>query len=425
MSITTRLRLSKRVADQADADENSYFIWDTDLTGFGLRVFPSGRKSFTVQYRIGHGRGARQRRVTLGKYGDLTVEQARRKAQELISASRLGDDLSDRVRTRANEAITVKELCEQWAQTGALFDRRTGRRRNDQRIKEDVARLEVHIYPTIGAMRVRDVRRSDIESARDSIARGSTARRVKTKPRGVRNVKGGHGTATRVIRLLSSIFAHAIDQGLRADNPVKGIKLDPGVKKDRFLDGDELARLGRAISNFESSNTNKNGPTVIRLLVLTGARRGEIESLKWSEIDLDRGIVRLAESKTGAKILPLPPAAAQLLQSIQPTASDWVFPAARGEGHFKGTGKVWRKIREQARLEDVRLHDLRHTFASFGASSGFGLPVIGAILGHSQASTTQRYAHLANDPVYDAANHIASTISDLLSSQYSKSKNPE
>ena len=150
---------------------------------------------------------------------------------------------------------------------------------------------------------------------------------------------------------------------------------------------------------------------IIRLLALTGARRNEIESLKWSEVELVRNILRLEDSKTGAKVIPLAPAAKSILaEAPHIEGSPYVFPAASGEGHYQGIGKVWRAVRKAAKLEDVRLHDLRHTFASYGAAGGLSLPIIGKLLGHSQAATTQRYAHLADDPVQQAANQIGDTI---------------
>lgn len=156
---------------------------------------------------------------------------------------------------------------------------------------------------------------------------------------------------------------------------------------------------------------------MIRLLILTGARRGEIEGLKWSEVDFQYGMLRKATSKTGAKIIPLARAAIHILEEQRRWASDnqlWVFPAQKGDGHFDGLSKEWRRIRHAAGIGDVRIHDLRHTFASFGASGGIGLPLIGGILGHRQASTTQRYAHLADTPLRRAADEIGRMIAATL-----------
>jgi integrase len=417
MNETKRSRLTKRVVDDAEKASDPYFIWDADLTGFGLRVATSGKKSFLAQFRVGHGRGARQRRITLGPYGDLTVEQARRKAQELISGARLGEDLTQTLRTKADEAITVRKLCEMWSEEGAHVDRRTGRRRSAKRVAEDVARLEAHVYPTLGRLRLSEIRRKDLERARDAIAKGLTAKRTKTRLRGVQQIKGGTGTATRTLRLLSSVFAYGVDHEYLTDNPMRGVKLAASKKRERFLSGSEIAKLGEVLAELEEEGCNPNGPNVIRLLALTGARLGEIESLRWQDVDFEHSLIRLPDSKTGAKSFPLAPAALQLLSNLNEVREyKWVFPGARGDGHFVGTGKFWRLVRERTELDGVRLHDLRHTFASFGASAGYGLPVIGAILGHTQASTTQRYAHLANDPVHQAATNIATEIATHLGS---------
>jgi integrase len=245
------------------------------------------------------------------------------------------------------------------------------------------------------------------------IAAGKTAKTIKGSTRGVSRFKGGPGAATRTVGLLQGIFSFAESRAIVATNPTRGVRRFSDKKRERFLSPKELSKLGEALSEKAAAGVNPNGLNIIRLLCLTGARRGEIEALCWHEIDLDRGLVRLRDSKTGAKVFPLAPAALSLLSKLkaQRSSDTWVFPATTGEGHFAGTGKIWSAVRKTANLEDVRLHDLRHTFASFGASAGYGLPVIGAILGHSQASTTARYAHLADDPVSEAASRIGNEIS--------------
>lgn len=185
------------------------------------------------------------------------------------------------------------------------------------------------------------------------------------------------------------------------------------VKRHRYLSPEEVRRLGEVINRDALSETAATAATIIKLLILTGARRSEIEGLKWSEVDFRFGMLRKETSKTGAKIIPLARAALLILEEQRQWTSgnqQWVFPAQRGERAFDGLGKEWAKIRKLAEIADVRIHDLRHTFASFGAGGGIGLPLIGGILGHSQASTTQRYAHLADTPLRAAANVIGSEI---------------
>ena len=230
---------------------------------------------------------------------------------------------------------------------------------------------------------------------------GATTARRKTKARGVSKVKGGAGTATRTIITLSSILSFAVDRGLIAANPKHGVRLAPGGKRERFTSPAELARLGEALARAETRSDKPAHPyglAIIRLLALTGARRGEITKLRWSEVDLDRGFLTLATSKTGRKVVLLPPAAVAVLQGVGRTSSGFVFPASRqrppkaapsqppptrAEAPFAGLGKVWTEVRAAAGLGGLRLHDLRHGFASFGAAGGFGLPVLGALLGHS------------------------------------------
>ena len=205
--------------------------------------------------------------------------------------------------------------------------------------------------------------------------------------------------------------------GLIASNPALGVKLAPGGQRHRYLSPEELRRLGAVLDQPTNSQAAATAATIIRLLILTGARRGEIEGLKWSEVDFQFGMLRKETSKTGAKVIPLARAALQILEDQRQWASEnqvWVFPGQRGEGHFDSLNKEWSRIRIAAGISDVRLHDLRHTYASFGAAGGVGLPLIGGILGHRQASTTQRYAHLADTPLRAAANVIAGEIAASL-----------
>jgi integrase len=211
------------------------------------------------------------------------------------------------------------------------------------------------------------------------------------------------------------MFAFAVDRGLLPDNPTKGVRLAPAKAMNRFLSAAELRRLGEALDSLEKRGLHRSGFVIIRLLALTGARRGEIAGLRWSEVDLHHGMLRLDKSKTGAKVVPLSPPALLIISELPRQAgSEFVFPAATGAGHFQGTGKIWALARVRAGLADVRLHDLRHTFASFGAAGGLGLPVIGALLGHRQTATTARYAHLADDPVRSAAARIGGEISEAM-----------
>ena len=416
-----RAKLTKPVVKGADAGSAERFIWDTELPGFGLRVWPSGRRAFVVQYRVHGGRGGRQRRITLGTYPTLSVEDARDAAGDALAKARLGKDAATE-REQARSAETVAELVGLWKSEAAHLNRRTGAVRSAYSLAGELGRIDAHVIPLLGKKRLGELGRADVERFRDAVARGATKGERKTKPRGRARVRGGTGTATRTVRLLSSIFAFGVDRDLLPNNPCQGVRLTPVKALNRFLSGAELERLGRALAVAADEGAHPHGLNIIRLLALTGARKSEIAGLRWSEVDFDHGCLRLAKSKTGAKVIPLAPAALAILEGLDPQAgSEWVFAASRGAGHFVNVGKTWDGVRDRAGLAGVRLHDLRHTFASFGAAGGFGLPVIGALLGHKQPATTARYAHLADDPLRRAAARIGDEIGAAMSTAGRKS----
>ena len=408
------IRLTKRAVDAAKPKASKYILWDTDLPSFGLRVMPSGVKSFVLRYRVGKGRNAKGRSVTLGKVGEVTCEAARRLAKDFKAEARLGHDPEQERRQETPQGVTFADLLERWRINAAHINRRTGATRRADNVKLDVDRLTIHALPILGKRLVIELKRSDITFLRDEISRGATSVRKKTKPRGVRNVTGGAGTAARTVAVLSSVFSYAIDEELMETNPCRGVKVKPAGRRERFLSEAEAARLGEVLNGWDTDQASQTAVMIIRLLSLTGARRGEITKLKWSEIDFDQGFLRLGESKTGLSIRPLSAMALKMLEGIPRTNKTWVFPTVTGDGAFQGLGKIWREVRKKADLEDVRLHDLRHSFASFGAANGLSLPVIGALLGHRNIATTQRYAHLTNDAARKAADGIADVIGQAL-----------
>ena len=238
---------------------------------------------------------------------------------------------------------------------------------------------------------------------------------MRTGPRGRAIVTGGKGTAARSVGLLGGIFSFAVDSGLIDVSPVRGIKRFADRKGDRYLSQQELVALGDAIRQAHLEGVNPQALAILKLLIFTGARKGEIESLHWKEVDLEGGYLRLADSKTGQKSIPLSAGAREVLaKTPRLSGSRFVFPAHRGDGHYRGTPKVWRKVPVTADIADVRLHDLRHSFASIAVSGGASLPMIGALLGHADSSTTQRYAHLHDDPLKAASETIGNIIAVLL-----------
>jgi integrase len=404
------LRLTKRVVEGTPARDSEYVLWDGDLTGFGLRVRPNGQKTYIAVYRAGHGRAGKLRKVTLGRHGEkFTADQARAKARHVLGAAANGHDpAGDRARLR--KEMTVAQLCDLYLEEGVSTKKPTT-------IGTDCGRIERHIKPLIGGKRLGEVSQADIERFMRDVAAGKTSADIKTGKRGRAIVEGGKGTATRTVGLLGGIFSFAVIRGLRADNPVRGVKRYRDRKGERFLSSKELAALGEALRAAEGSGSSAAAVAIIRLLTFCGARKTEIAALRWSEVDFERSCLRLADSKTGAKVIPLGPPALAVLAAVAPTkGSPYVFPASSGQGHFQGTEKVWRRVREGAGLDDVRLHDLRHSFASIALAGGTALPIIGALLGHADVKTTARYAHLADDPLRNAADRISRSVASALES---------
>jgi integrase len=413
------MRLTLRSIETAECRAAEYVLWDHDLSCFGVRVRPGGAKTFIVRTRIGKGRFARKVTATLGKAGVMTVEQARRQARAVIAGAAQGKE--PETRSLKEAVTTVADLCALWQQKAATRSRQrgklAGRLRDPKNIAIDIGRIEAHILPILGKAPLRDVNAGLIARFRDAVARGDTAQVTRTKPRGVRRVRGGEGTASRTLRLLSSVLSFGVREGLLQTNPALGVEKTPDRSLERFLSAAEMRRLGEALSAFECEHAPRAGLAIIRMLALSGARKGEIESLRWSEVDLNTGFLRLSTSKTGAKLIPITgPMRAVLEERAQCGAQGWVFASDDADTHFQGTPKLWLKVRKRAGLEDVRLHDLRHSAASFGLAGGLGLEVIGKLLGHADIKTTRRYAHLSEGYVRAAAESMAEDIAALLSS---------
>jgi integrase len=248
------------------------------------------------------------------------------------------------------------------------------------------------------------------------VANGKTKADVKTKARGRAIVEGGKGTAIRTVGLLGGIFSFAVQRKLVLVNPVQGVKRYADKKGERFLSGNELFKLGATLRKFEADGANGPAIAIIRLLTFTGARKSEITNLKWSEVDIQRSCLRLTDSKTGAKVIPHGPPALAILSRLKRTGhSEFVFPAGVPGRAFQGTERVWRSARIAAGLPEVRLHHLRHSFASVALIAGDSFPLIGKLLGHKDVKTTARYAHLADDPLRAAADRTSSRIASAFS----------
>jgi len=402
------VRLTKSIVDHSKPAQSDYFLWDADLKGFGIKIAKGGRKTYVCQYRVGSGRTAPTRRMTIGAHGSpWTVDQARVEARKILGRAAHGEDPAKEEQDAKNQ-ITVAELCDLYLEQGVAT-------KKPSTIATDKGRIERHIKPLLGKKKVPDVTRADIKRFLQDVANGKTAKDVKTGLRGRSIVKGGKGTATRTVGLLGGIFTYAFDCGLIETNPVRGVKRFPDKKGNRYLSQQELSDLGSALADSEQKGENPFAIAVIKLLIFTGARKNEIQGLRWDEVDFQSGYLKLVESKTGQKTIPLNAGALEILSSLtRQDGSEYVFPSFSNGRHYVGTPKVWTRIRAAAGLVDVRLHDLRHSFASIAVSGGASLPIIGALLGHSDIATTQRYAHLIDNPLKAASEAVGKKISTSL-----------
>lgn len=397
-------KLTKSVIDAASPQTGDFFLWDSDLKGFGIKIAKGGRKSYVCKYRVGNGRTAPTRRMTIGAHGSpWTVEQARTEARKVLGRAANGEDPAKEKQDEKKQ-ITVAQLCELYLENGVGTKKAST-------IATDGGRIKRHIDPLLGRKKVRDVSREDVKCFLQDVANGKTSVDEKTGLRGRAIVKGGKGAATRTVGLLGGIFSYAFDCGLIEINPVRGVKRFADKKGQRYLSQKELVALGSALVDAEENGLNPQAIATLKLLVFTGARKGEIETLRWDAVDFEGGYLRLADSKTGQKTIPLNAGALEILSKVtRLEGSPYVFPAHRSDGHYEGTPKVWRIVRGMAELDDVRLHDLRHSFASIAVSGGASLPIIGALLGHTDSATTQRYAHLHDDPLKAASEAVGGKI---------------
>lgn len=384
-------KLTKRTIEALDVRESDYFVWDSELPGFGVRVLPSGRKKFVLQYRY----GKTSRRMGIGQFGAITVDQARGLALQGLAKLRQDIDPLAEVRERRT-AITVKELSDRFdAEHIAVHLKATT-------AKEYRRNLKLFILPAIGQKRILDVTRADIAKFHHD---------SRDRPY----------QANRNIEIISKMFNLAELWGLRPDgtNPRRHIKKYPERKRERFFSEGELGAIGRVLDEMEVERIElPSAIAAVRLLLFTGCRLREIMTLKWSYVDLDRSALHLPDSKTGAKIVSIGNAAVEVLKKLERAPDNPFVITGRVPGqHLTDLQPFWQRVRGRAGLKDARIHDIRHTFASVAVSNGMSLPIIGKLLGHTQVQTTARYAHLARAPQIEAANDITSLIAVSLASK--------
>jgi len=406
-----RAKITKRAVDATELRGTTYLVRDTEVKGFVLVVTPAGAKSYAVDYRAGSGRGSPKRRLTIGKHGSpWTPEIARTEAKRLLTEVAAGRDPAA-ARQEDRKALTFGALIDLYLAEGAGHKKAST-------LKADHGRIEHHLRPLLGKMRADRIVRADVERMRNTVAAGKTAEQIESgqKRRSGSMATGGKGVAAQCVALVSAIFAFAVERGLYVDNPARGVKKAPVRKVERFLSEAEIARLAEALDAEAQRSGNPYPSAAIKLLLLTGCRRGEIVNLHWKHVDFEHECLRLPDSKTGAKIVYLNAPARALLQEIPLMAHNpRVIPGMRADTASAAIENAWERIRPAASLAGVRLHDLRHSFASVAAAGGLSLPIIGALLGHKHATTTARYAHLSADPLRTANEAVGARIDAAMS----------
>jgi integrase len=442
---TYKAKITKTTVDKLKAGDT---VWDTDLIGFGVRC-----QTKTKVYVYKKFYNGQQRWFSLGKPSEgMTVTKAREEAEIIIGNIRNNNDPA-LLREDQRNRPTIEKLCQRFLTDYAEEHKKPSSIRMDRK------NIQNHILPLLGKKFVSDITLSDIDRFKRAVKDGKTAKALSVTSRGGSPVKGGSGAANRCLSLLSKAFNLSIRWGMRTTNPVQHVQKYKEKKIERFLSEKEFMALAEAIRTIEQKEeTNPYAIAAIRLLIFTGARRGEILSLRWDAIDFDRQIIKLIDSKTGAKTIYLNPPALELLSTLEKQSGNpYVICGLKSKSHLVDVNRVWRHIRDRAsvililqnepvqvltkvniintknlnlktlkplmdeaglgmdkHLSDLRLHDLRHSFASIAVGGGMSLPMIGKLLGHTQTATTARYAHLADNPLKEANDAIGNRLQGLM-----------
>lgn len=439
-------KLTRKLIEQLECRGTDYSVRDSEVIGLGIRVRSAGSKTFILTYRL----GGQQRKLTLGRADrGYSLDEARTRAREKLQNVRGGvDPQIEKIAER--HALTINALIDHYLADGPAL------KPNKKPSSWDTNRtmFNCHIRPLLGRRLARDLTKLDVAKFQLDVSQGKTARNVMIGHRKRSRVTGGKRVAALAVITLGAAYEFAILTDALKTNPTKGVERFRTVRRERYLSDREIAAISEALAQFErEEERHAVMADAVRLLILTGCRKSEILGLRWDYVDWELGCLRLPESKTGAKIVPLADAAIALLrrrwdESRPPEASrghnsgelhsqvqrsPFALPALKGEGHYVGLPNMWTKVKERAdtilrqkafdagkdprdvrSVANVRLHDLRHSFASFAIADGASLFMLGKILGHKQARTTEIYAHLSDDPLKQLANRTAARLSEAM-----------
>lgn len=405
-------KITKRLVDGLQPRASEFILWDSELSGFGVRVRPSGHMTYIVQYRAGSGRSAPNKKLTIGAVTKLAPDEARSIARRGVAAVMNGQDPAQE-RAERKQAPTVRTLVKEF------MEHHVEAKRKPATVAFYKNAFDLHILPRLGDKKAIDVTKGDVgKMHRDLIAKPTTA--------------------NRAVDILSSLYGWAagVEMVPEGTNPTRKLERYPEEGRERFLSAEEYMRLGATMDEAESvglrwepdpDGKTKHAPkdenrvvkfspyvvAAIRLFLFTGARLREILHMRWDEYDPSRGVVFVPDSKTGKKLLVLSEAATAVIDAL-PVSGTYIIAGQDPNEPRADLKRPWARIRKHAGLDDVRLHDLRHSFASVGVGGGYGLPIVGKLLGHTQARTTQKYAHLDTEPMRRVTDEIGRRISSAI-----------
>ena len=380
-------KISRRTVDALSVEGKDTVFWDRDLPGFGVRVYPSGRKVYLVQRRA----GGTPKRATLGRHGELAPDQARKRAVEFIEQLKRAEDQADSPLVRA---ITVSDLAERYM-SGHVAQNCSAHTAGIYR-----GALTNHILPALGELPIRAINGGHVSALHYE---------MRDTPR----------AANRALMILKKMFSLAAAWGLvpEGSNPCSAVRKYKEKRRERFLSSEEYRRLGRALAEANAADTvSPHAVAALRLLVLTGCRLNEILTLRWDDVDRTAGELRLRAGKTGARMVPLTSVVERVIASVpRKPGNPWMIAGGKPGKHLQDLYTDWHWLLARAGLRDVRIHDLRHSYASRALALGESLSMIGMLLGHVDMESTARYAHLARHTEKVAAARVGASIgSDIL-----------